>query len=110
MDPNRNPHGQNNPFKRCNLCGKEWHSREDFLSDRTVVLNGYQWNIQNVHLSSGSGGLLLFTHQSAECGTTMALSASLFKALRRKAERASRGQSKVSASLGANPGVTVPAA
>jgi hypothetical protein len=109
MEPKRNGEGAGTPFKRCNLCGKEWHSRDEFLNDRAVVLNGYQWNVQNVHLSVGSGGLLLFTHQAEQCGTTMALSASLFKAIRRKADRGARKQSPASSPVGNNQPVPVPA-
>lgn len=67
------------PFKRCSLCGYTWNSMEEFLNDKTVVLNGYQWNRYNVKLQSGTGGLLLFTHHHADCGTTLALAASKFK-------------------------------
>jgi hypothetical protein len=76
------PQGANQPepfFKRCSLCGKEWRDREDFLSDQSVILNGYQWNYHNVQLNTGSGGLLLFTHHYEHCGTTLALSATKFR-------------------------------
>jgi|WetSurMetagenome_2_1015567.scaffolds.fasta_scaffold274859_1 hypothetical protein len=66
-------------FKRCSLCGQEWKTREEFLKDKNIILNGYQWNRHNVKLQTGTGGLLLFTHHNEQCGTTLALAASHFR-------------------------------
>ncbi|MBI3787327.1 MAG: hypothetical protein HY276_03630 [Ignavibacteriales bacterium] len=66
------------PFKRCPLCGKEWKRRSDFLKDRKLVLNGYQWNIKKVRSGEHAKGLLVFTHREKECGTSIAVWASQF--------------------------------
>jgi len=60
------------PFKRCTLCETEWASKDDFLNDPSIVLNGYQFTSKN-YRSINAGGLLLFTHIHKDCGTTLAL-------------------------------------
>ena len=60
-------------FKRCGHCGNEWATRDDFLADPAVHLDGYQANFENLQ-----AGLFLFTHRIASCGTTMALRAEEF--------------------------------
>jgi hypothetical protein len=66
-------------FKRCTLCGKEWATREEFLNDVTLELNGHQWNKKKVLAGEPSEGLLIFTHRIRECGTSLALTASKFR-------------------------------
>jgi hypothetical protein len=60
-------------FKTCSKCALEWDTREEFLADPCVQLNGYQVNF----LKLGEG-LFLFTHKSPSCGTTLALHARQF--------------------------------
>lgn len=60
-------------FKRCALCGAQWHSREQFLSDPGIELVGYQVNFSMLKL-----GLLLFNHA---CKTTLAVYAKHFENL-----------------------------
>jgi len=67
------------PFKKCTLCGKVWQTKEDFLNDKKVILNGYQWNIKKIRLGQHSPGLLVFTHRIKECGTSIAIWASSLK-------------------------------
>ena len=62
------------PFKQCTLCGKVWPARDDFLSEPTIELAGYQAFLPDPVL-----GLFLFNHQS--CGTTLALKAEEFRDL-----------------------------
>jgi hypothetical protein len=59
-----------NRFKECSLCGKQWKTREDFLSDREVVLTKYQARFEELKL-----GLFLFQHS---CGANLALTAGRF--------------------------------
>ena len=66
-------------FKRCSLCGWEWQTREDFLTDSTLSLNGYQGSIRRLRMGEMGRGLLLFTHRREECGTTLAVEAKRFK-------------------------------
>lgn len=66
-------------FKRCTLCGREWITREEFLSDETNRLEGYQGEKRRIISGLPAEGLLLFTHQVQGCGTTMAIAASRFK-------------------------------
>lgn len=66
-------------FKRCSLCGKEWPTREDFLRDKDVRLEGYKWDRVQVMAGLPSEGMLVFTHSPSVCGTSIAISASLFK-------------------------------
>ena len=60
-------------FKNCTCCGYIWTTREDFLSDPTIVLIGYQVQFNNLNL-----GYLLFNHHVEDCETTMAIEAGDF--------------------------------
>ncbi|HAP35233.1 MAG TPA: hypothetical protein DCQ28_04565 [Bacteroidetes bacterium] len=69
-------------FKQCPLCKKEWSSEDEFLQDRSLLINGYQF--------AGRGttppfpdGYLLFTHGVEGCGTTLAVYAKAFKEVKR---------------------------
>jgi hypothetical protein len=66
------------PFKRCSLCNAVWHTKDEFLTDPNIKLNGYQKTSHNVRTIS-NGGLLLFTHSITACGTTLAMYAKVFK-------------------------------
>jgi hypothetical protein len=66
-------------FKRCSLCGVEWQDRDAFLSDSTLVLNGYQGNLRQLLSGRQKQGLLLFTHTAEGCGTTLAFDPTEFK-------------------------------
>jgi hypothetical protein len=66
-------------FKRCTLCGREWKTREEFLADKEIHLEGYQWNHIKVMEGMPPEGILVFTHTLDNCGTSLALAAKLFK-------------------------------
>lgn len=66
-------------FKRCSLCGVEWEDRDAFLSDPTLLLNGYQGNLRQLLTGKQRRGLLLFTHHAEGCGTTLAFDPTDFK-------------------------------
>ena len=66
-------------FKTCPLCGKVWSQRDEFLNDTTLHLNGYQGNMQRLLNGKEKRGLLLFTHRTEGCGTTLAFDAGEFK-------------------------------
>lgn len=57
-------------FKVCNKCFYEWESRDDFLSDGSIKLIGYQVFFEDLKL-----GLFLFNHT---CQTTIAVETSHF--------------------------------
>jgi hypothetical protein len=46
-------------FKRCPVCGQQWLSRDDFLSDPSIRLLGYQVNFDALTL-----GAVLFNHET----------------------------------------------
>ena len=50
-------------FKKCSLCKKEWSTREEFLTDKDVRLDGYKWNREQVMAGLPSSGILVFTHR-----------------------------------------------
>ena len=60
-------------FKECPMCTTVWESRDDFIADATLVLDGYQVNFDHLSL-----GLFYFTHNVTGCFTTMALPAGEF--------------------------------
>lgn len=66
-------------FKRCTMCGSEWSTKDEFLEDREIFLNGYQWNRKKFRSGEGFAGLLIFTHRKADCGTSLAIAANKFK-------------------------------
>lgn len=61
------------PFKTCPSCPRVWQTREEFLSDPRIRLEGYQVNYMYL-----VEGLFIFTHDIPECGTSMALEAKQF--------------------------------
>ncbi|HUI10209.1 MAG TPA: hypothetical protein VL221_07765 [Bacteroidota bacterium] len=67
------------PFKRCSMCRKEWLTREEFLADRSMYLDGYQVNRRRIEAGLPPEGILLFTHKTKACGTTLGISASKFR-------------------------------
>lgn len=56
-------------FKQCNKCHHQWETRDDFLSDKTIQVVGYQVFFEDLKL-----GLFLFNHS---CHTTIAVDANL---------------------------------
>jgi len=74
------------PFKACGLCGKVWETKEAFLGDKTIRLNGYQWNVKKIRQGLPAAGLLLFTHYRRRCGTTLAIVASTFRQKNKKTD------------------------
>lgn len=66
-------------FKQCTLCGEEWSTKDEFLGDEDIHLNGYQWNRKKLRAGEDIAGLLIFTHRKAECGTTIGIAARKFK-------------------------------
>ncbi|MBU0479468.1 MAG: hypothetical protein KKG47_00065 [Proteobacteria bacterium] len=63
-------------FKICPSCGTVWNAREEFLADRTLVMNGYQADFRTLE-----NGLFLFTHKQEGCNSTMAVRAGDFSDL-----------------------------
>ena len=61
------------------MCGAEWATKDEFLDDREIHLNGYQWNRKKFRSGEGFTGLLIFTHRRAHCGTSLAIAATKFK-------------------------------
>ncbi len=72
-------------FKRCPLCFKEWLTEDDFLQDRTLMINGYQFAGKQT-TPPFPDGYILFTHSVHGCGTTLAVIAKAFKEVDRKKE------------------------
>lgn len=64
------------PFKTCTLCTHCWCELESFLEDRQLRLEGYQ-----ASFATPEHGLLLFTHDIDDCGTTISVRAGLLKDL-----------------------------
>lgn len=57
-------------FKKCNLCGATWPSRDHLLADPEVSLIGYQANFVKVEK-----GLFLFNHS---CQSTLSVKMEAF--------------------------------
>ncbi|HTY09821.1 MAG TPA: hypothetical protein VMF88_02005 [Bacteroidota bacterium] len=66
-------------FKQCTMCGKKWSTKDAFLDDSEIRLNGYQWNKKRLRAGENLAGLLIFTHAKEECFTTLGIEARKFK-------------------------------
>ena len=66
-------------FKECTMCGKRWSTKDEFLGDEEVHLNGYQWNKKKLRLGEDVSGLLIFTHVRSNCCTTLGIEARKFR-------------------------------
>jgi hypothetical protein len=75
---NGDPLTMNDYFKQCPMCRKIWQSKEEFLADTSLRLNGHQWNRQKVLKGLPARGLLLFTHTAENCWTTLAVNVADF--------------------------------
>lgn len=62
--------------KTCPMCEKIWRSRNEFLADPELEFIGYQAN-----LGLPEEGLFYFTHETAACGSTMAIKVASFLSL-----------------------------
>lgn len=56
------------PFKRCPGCGDEWPTRDQFMGDRNLELNGYKADFEQLEY-----GLFFFTHLKLNCFSTMVI-------------------------------------
>ncbi len=70
MNNSENVETSTTPFKKCNKCGTQWGSRDNFLSDSDIELIGYQVNFKALTV-----GLFCFNHS---CKTTLAIYADAF--------------------------------
>ncbi len=60
-------------FKHCPMCQNEWKTRDAFLDDNTLKLNGYGVDFERLEL-----GLFYFTHHVDGCHSTLAIQAGDF--------------------------------
>ncbi len=67
---------KNGNFKTCPGCFLTWPSREKFLSDSNLVLNGYKADFKDLEY-----GMFFFTHQTEPCHSTMTLMVEDFRDL-----------------------------
>jgi len=67
---------KDNIFKTCPCCAFTWASREEFLADPTLDLNGYQVSFKKLE-----EGMFLFTHNVDGCLSTMTIMMGEFRDL-----------------------------
>ena len=60
-------------FRKCTVCGQEWDTRNDFISDPQITAIGYQASVASLEV-----GCFLFNHSRLECRTTLSLPAGEF--------------------------------
>ncbi len=63
-------------FKKCPMCSTEWKTRDEFLDDLSLIIDGYQADFEKLER-----GLFYFTHIKEGCLSTMALEAKDFLSL-----------------------------
>ncbi|WP_153306469.1 hypothetical protein [Desulfogranum japonicum] len=64
---------ENTIFKQCPMCGTVWETRDTFIDDLSLEINGYGVDFQQLEL-----GLFYFTHQAPGCGSTLTIYAKEF--------------------------------
>lgn len=60
-------------FKICPMCSRRWVTRDEFLDDKMLVINGYGVDFEKLEWS-----LFYFTHTQEGCGSTMVVQAKDF--------------------------------
>ena len=65
-----------NSYKTCPNCSEIWPTRDAFIADKRLKLNGYK-----VDFEKPEYGLFFFTHIKPGCCSTMALEVNAFKDL-----------------------------
>ena len=60
-------------FKICPVCGQDWRCRDTFLDDQELNFNGFQPDFSSIE-----EGIFYFTHETPQCGSTMALKVEIF--------------------------------
>lgn len=68
-----NREAETQAFSKCPTCKKCWATREEFLSDAMLILNGY-----NADFDSLDNGLFYFSHELDNCGSTLTVQARHF--------------------------------
>lgn len=63
-------------FKKCPMCFFEWKTRDEFLDDKKLNINGYLADFDKLEW-----GLFLFTHHKTNCFSTLAIRAEDFLSL-----------------------------
>lgn len=79
---NDTPLAKESLFKECTMCGQQWSTKDDFLEDEEIHLNGYQWNKKKLRSGESIAGLLIFTHAKSGCRTTLGIEAGRFRVVR----------------------------
>jgi hypothetical protein len=64
------------PFKVCPFCGTSWPDYREFITDRALRVAGFQPS-----LVAPKYHLILVTHRTAYCGTTLAVWADRLRVL-----------------------------
>ncbi|MCP3927199.1 MAG: hypothetical protein GY714_31965 [Desulfobacterales bacterium] len=60
-------------FKKCSMCSAEWDTRESFLKDSSLKINGYGADFKILKRS-----LFYFTHLKEGCYSTLVIKAEEF--------------------------------
>jgi len=60
-------------FKICPMCSTVWETRDDFLRDKSLHINGYGADFEKLEWS-----LFYFTHSKEGCLSTLAIEAGKF--------------------------------
>jgi len=63
-------------FKVCSMCSTKWETRDDFINDPLLFINGYMAHFERLEQS-----LFCFTHQKEGCFSTIAIKAEGFLSL-----------------------------
>lgn len=68
--------GQFHPYKRCENCGTEWSTQNDFLVDPSLGITRYR-----ACFTEAAAGTFVFTHQTDHCQSGLSIPVAEFQAL-----------------------------
>lgn len=66
-------------FGKCSSCGEQWRTKDEFMSDGNVRLDGYRWDGRQVRNGLPPEGVLVFIHATTACGSAITVAANSFR-------------------------------
>jgi hypothetical protein len=63
-------------IKQCTTCSTQWLTLQQLVEDRNLKIEGYQ-----ACFGDADAGLIILTHKTRTCGTTLVLPARVFRPL-----------------------------
>jgi DNA-directed RNA polymerase subunit M/transcription elongation factor TFIIS len=72
-------HNHSGVFHKCEACGKEWRTKQEFLKDRRVSLSNYSSKHDGLYSVLADEEGLVFVHRERSCGKFFKITADNFR-------------------------------